>query len=410
MFKITKSVKIVSLIIFLILLIIWLQISFKPKVDTNSYVTLIKWTALLNNKSLEFKKKEILKANYIIKTGSGNSLAVIQWWEWSITRIGPNTSIEISKNQVSSDLTKIQILFNIIWNTWKTWSDVISFIWDKSYFKEWFVDTEAAVRWTTFEVNLDKKYLYVEKHEVQLFDLKTNKSYIIPEKKPFNIDSFDFIALQRFILHIRDKVWENLNKNLDKQFFIFLRKNLDLFLSQWKNILLTKHNIDFSKLSQIEKNRLYENLLASYQELKPSSITPKDWNLYNLKLQYQEILTQLAPVWDKKDLLRTSIYDLKDAIDTKNFDIFKNITILLWQNKKYIDFDQLNKTLNFSWLGDSFKNNFNSLLKNFNFNWNIEEINNLFWNSFSSFWNAMSDTLSDIKNKISNITNTILNK
>jgi hypothetical protein len=61
----------------------------------------------------------------------------------------------------------------------------------------------------------------------------------------------------------------------------------------------------------------------SYQNLKPSSISPSDNDLYKTKLEYQNILAKLAPKDEKKNLLRTSIYDLKEAIDLKNMEDFK---------------------------------------------------------------------------------------
>ena len=81
---------------------------------------------------------------------------------------------------MSDDLLKINISFKL--EKWKTWSNVVSFIWKESYFNQEFADTTAAVRWTIYEVNLDKDYLYVDSHEVKL----TNNSWkteIVSEKK-----------------------------------------------------------------------------------------------------------------------------------------------------------------------------------------------------------------------------------
>ena len=388
MFKLLKSKKIILFVLALIVLIFSIQIFQKPNIDRNSYVTLVQWKAMLNNIPLNFKQKELLKVDDIIKTGGSWSLAIIEWWEWSITRIWENTTIKISKNNISPDLTSIQILFKIIWNTWKTWSDVVSFIWDKSYFKQDFVDTEAAVRGTTFEVNLDKNYLYVKKHAVWLTDIKTNKTILITQDKPFDLKTFNFIALEKFILDFQDKLWEWVNKNLDKQFFSFLNKNLDSFIEKQKD-LLQLDKIDFEKLSDVDKNKLYKQLLTSYQELKPSTISPNNTKLYDIKLKYQKALLSVAPISEKKDLLQTTLYDLNDSINTKNFTAFKQIVTLLWKNKKYINMSQLNDIINFNQFWESFKKNFDSFIKNFNFNKNID-YNKFFWDNFESFWKSMN--------------------
>jgi len=419
MFKITKQTKIILTIVLVIIFIFTYQFLSKPKIDTHSYVTLVSWEASLNNNPLIIKQKQVLQNNDRLKTGGSWSLAIIEWGEWSITRIGPDTEIVINKANVSEDLTKIEILFNLIWDSWKTWSDVVSFIWEDSYFKEWFADTEAAVRGTIFEVNLDKDYLYVEKHEVVLEDKKNQKKYIIPEKKPFNIKLFDFVALEKFIISLRDRAWEDLNKQLDRETFKKLKENIKEVLDSTKQ-LTDLNNIDLNNLSQLDREKLYNELLSSYQKIKPSTITPADRDLYKYKLQYQEILTALAPEQDKENLLRTSIYDLKDAINLKNFEEFKNIMKYIWENKDFIDLKELDNVINLSWMKNSLKEsiiNFVRDTKNGNYS-------DLIWNSFKTFeelnFNIMNNTaekiknnlpdLKDLWNSINNLTNDLINK
>ncbi len=391
MFKITKTTKIISAIIFLILFLTGIQFYLKPKVDTNSYVTLIEWKAFLNSKKLKIKEKKVLKAWNIIKTVWENSLAIIKWWDWSITRIWWNTTLKINKADVSPDLTKIQILFNLLWKTWKTRSDVVSFIGEDSYFKEWFVDTEAAVRWTSFEVNLEKKYLYVNSHEVSLKDKKNGKKYIVREKQAINIFNFDFIALEKFILKVSDKAWRQLNEELDKEYFKKIKKNLESFIKNEKKFLDDLNSWNISWLTKAQKEELYKKLLKKYEELKPSTISPKDSNLYKYKLEYQKLLSSIAPKEAKKDLLRTTTYDLKQAIDLKNFSDFKEISSLIIKNKDFVDINEVNKVLDLSSLWEEIKKNFNLLLKSTNINTN--DLNKIFWDSFESFKRNFWDTL-----------------
>jgi len=400
MFKMWKSGKIISIILLVIVLLIGLQEFMKPKVDRSSYVTLVKWTATLNNNPLIIKKKEKLNVNDIIKTWNNWSLAIIEWWEWSITRLWENTNLEISKNQISEDLTQIEILFKMLWDSWKTWSNVVSYIWDESYFKQEFADTEAAVRWTIFEVNLDKDYLFVKKHEVSLTDLKDKKSYTIIEDKPFDLKSFDFIALEKFIINFQDKTWESINKSLDKDFYKNLKKSLDQSFEQI-NKLTQIEWLDINNLTWLEKEELYSDLLASYQNLKPSSISPADDKLYKTKLEYQNILAQLAPENEKKNILRSSIYDLKEAIDLKNMDDFKGIVNLLWENKDAIDFKDLNNFIDASWLDKSFEKSLDWLIENFN----MEKLDDFIdWN-MGWLNDAAEKTVNDLNNKLDSIKN-----
>ncbi len=380
MFKLNKQTKVILFIILLIIFVFVFQFLTKPKIDTNSYVTLISGEASLNNHPLILQQKKVLKANDLLETWKKESLVIIEWGEGSITRVWPNTKLKIDSTKISQDLTKIEIFFELLGNSWKTWSDVVSFIGEDSYFKQGFADTEAAVRWTTFEVNLDKDYVYVEKHEVLLQNRKNWKKYIIPEKKPFSIKLFDFVALEKFITSLRDKTWQEINKQLDKEALKKLKENVKQALREAQKLSQLK-NIDLNDLPELEKEKLYKQLLSSYQNLKPSAISPADKDLYQYKLQYQEVLTSLAPKEDKQNLLRTSVYDLKEAINLKNFDDFKAIMKYIWKNKNFINLNDFNNIINFSWMKSSMKNSIIDFIKNTK-NWKYTEF---LGNSFDAF-------------------------
>lgn len=71
-----------------------------------------------------------------IRTIGKESLAVIEWGDGSITRLGGNTKISVGNNEVSRDYTKIDISFDLI--AGKTWSNVVSFISGDSAFTQTF--------------------------------------------------------------------------------------------------------------------------------------------------------------------------------------------------------------------------------------------------------------------------------
>ena len=207
-------------------------------------------------------------------------------------------------------------------------------------------------------------------------------------------------------MNFQDKTWESINKTLDKYFYEELKKSLSKSLWQINNFTnLEWINID--NLSDIEKNKLYTELLASYQNLKPSSIFPSDNKLFKTKLKYQSILAKIAPENEKESILRTLVYDLKESIDLKNIDDFKSIIKLLWENKDFIDLNNLNKFLDASWLDDSFKKSIDNLIWNFD----IEKLNEFVNWGFNWLGDVVKKTVNDLQDKIKNIGENInLNK
>jgi hypothetical protein len=62
---------------------------------------------------------------------------------------------------------------------------------------------------------------------------------IVTDKKPLNLNTFSFIALEEFLINFKDKTWENLNQRIDKDLLNKLKKQLhdDLDkLANYKNI------------------------------------------------------------------------------------------------------------------------------------------------------------------------------
>ena len=90
-----KFIYFIIVLIFLIISI-WVYISiFFKSVDRNSYLELVSGKWLLNEKVLEIWKREKLSKDDVIETKTKDSLAVIEWWDWSITRLWGNTKVEI---------------------------------------------------------------------------------------------------------------------------------------------------------------------------------------------------------------------------------------------------------------------------------------------------------------------------
>ena len=161
--------------------------------NRNSFAVLVEWEWLLNEKLLKLNEKKELKIWDYVKTIWDNSLIVIEWWDWSLTRIGWNSRIRIDELFVDSDLLNINLSFELL--SWKSWSNVINFMWEWSYFKESFRDIEAWVRWTIFNVDLDKEYVSVTKHKLSLIKNIDQEVFEISEENPFSLKTFSFISL-----------------------------------------------------------------------------------------------------------------------------------------------------------------------------------------------------------------------
>jgi len=365
--------KFITLILFSIFLIIfvWIYKSFfVNNIDRNTYAILMNWKWTLNDELMIKDSKELLSVWDIVKTIWLDSLVVVEWWDWSVTRLWPNSSIKVNELYVEENLLQINLSFELL--TWKSWSNVLNFLWSKSYFKESFRDIEAWVRWTVFNVDLDNNYINVIKHKVSL-SWNDIKNTIIDENKPFSLKTFSFIKLQEFINGIKDANFENLNVKLDTQLFDWLKKQIHKDLDK----LLIKANIDADNLSLTNKKDLYNELLSKYQSL--NFITSKDQDLFSKKIEYKNALIKLATPEEKINLIENTIYDFKETIKSKNYWNIDEILPILFTNKNLL------KDLNIDFWTYFENLELNEELKNI-FWKNINYIKDIFWTDFSKIF------------------------
>ena len=311
--------------------------------DTNTYIVYVKWKIKINSYLLKKNERKKLKVWDIIITKK-DSACVIEWWDWSLTRLWENWKIEIQELNVKKDLSQINLQFKLV--NWKTWSNVISFLWEKSYFKQNFKDNnsqdiEAAVRWTIFDVNLKRDYIYVANHEVSVKKEKETK--IISQNQAFSISKFSFINMKKFIKKIQDKAWEEMNKKYDKKFFKNLKDNIS-------------KKIDIKNIDEILKNNTsYKDLLSEYQKLNFASAW--DWKLFEAKNKIRQYLINKANDENKKQLVKYSYFDLQDAIKKQTWKKYEQLLKIVEDNKNLIpdiNTDDINKKINSlkNWLWD----------------------------------------------------------
>lgn len=392
--------KFIYFIIFLILIIVsfivysWFS---ENSYDRNSYVQLIEWEAYLNEQSLFEWKKEKLSIWDIIKTTKEQSIAVIEWWDGSITRLWWNTELQVNELFVSQSKDRLNIAFELF--SWKTWSNVLSYIpWD-SYFKQSFMDMEAAVRWTVYNVDLENDYLYVIDHKV---DLTTENwdSYSIEENKPFDINNFDFLKLEKFITEYKDSFFENVNRKLDNELFREIKADINKKISNLSEL----SNIDVSKLEEDMQDKLYNQVLSSYQDL--NSFWVDDWALFELKLDLKEKLYLLSNNEEKALVADSFEYDLKDAKENNNYQYLNEILTKInnnWINvnesiKNYVEninYDNINPELR-----KSLQNNYDTFISNINIDATsvIEKANNVKDDFEESFWSSIINLFKGIFN------------
>lgn len=370
--------KFIISILLIIGLIIWTQWFIDSKgADTNSYVVLVTWDVYINNETLASEERIMLEVGDEIITKDG-SICVVEWWDGSLTRLWENWKIIIEELNVEEDLSKINLQFKL--TQWKTWSNVVSFLWEKSYFKQNFEDVEASVRGTVFDVNLGTDTMFVQDHEVALDNWK--KQQIVKEWTAFNFKTFSLVDITEFLNNMRDKAWEEFNVTWDNKYFDTLKAELlENFSAEnvtevmTEKIWTTASDFDeleknISEFSWEKKQQAYDTLLAQYQKL--NFVGADDGELFTQKNNIKKILITAAWEEDKQSLLQYSIYDLRDAMDWENLDAIKSTLWLLWDNKTILD------SLNFDILADIdiIPEWFEQLL-----DWQIDSIKNVFKNS-----------------------------
>lgn len=387
---IKNNPKFIYFIIFLIFIIIsiWAYISiFFYSIDRSAYLEAVSWKVYINENQIEIWDRKKLAKKDIIETKTKDSFAVIEWWDWSLTRLWWNTRIEIEEEFVSKNWNNVNILFKL--TSWKTWSNVVSYISEDSYFKQVFNDNEAAVRWTIFTVDLEKDYLQVDSHKVTIKNEKLWEVEVL-ENKQLKLSDFKFISLQDFIQYFKDKWFFDLNKKLDREYFLKLSLDLEKNFTKISNIAKK----EFDNLTKEQRELLYTEFMEQYQKLNYVSLDMSE-KLFNLKMNLKEKLISLAPESEKKNILNTLNYDLKNIFDLKDFTNFEKITNILKENEKYLDKKQLEEFFSIFNIKFEFRETINDTIIFFEKN----VLNNPEYKKiFDSLKNNLSESIEEQKN------------
>ena len=402
-------------------IILSLIFSIALRSPNDSYFELLEWNATINETDLRPESPEKIIQWDTITTRS-ESLWVISWWDGSLTRVWENSKIQITRADVSPDMTEINISFDLL--SWKTWSKVVSFLGSDSYFKQNFNDIEAWVRGTVFDVDLDAGVIHVGEHSVEL-TTTDGKSVRVTEWQAFNLSSFSFLELSEYIRSFRDATGNSLNVGLDTDYNRTLLAILDTSDEQaffeWILRIFSKkkqliHLINTAnKYSRIEDfldtipqekyGVYYKAVLSEYQ--KHNIVKSSDVAYYKKKIYYKRALTHLAPSKEERQhLLQSSLFDLSGAIKNKNITAVTNsldyITAYkddIWDLDIPLDLQFMNKLPSFfnadllkKWnsLGSSFKNVWNFSIPDISL-WDID---------IESLWNNANEVFQEKKQEV----------
>lgn len=338
----SKKNKFIIIIIIITIVVLFLGAWFSySKIDKEkqSFAMLLAWEASLNNNVVDIERKYELHVGDVFQTYGDSSLAIIEWWDGSVTRLWWNSSIQVNQSYISKNENTIQIDFTLF--SGKAWSNVISFLWEDSFFHLEFQDSQASVRGTIFNVDLEKQYLSVDSHQV-LVVRENGENYTVKENTPLSLDTFSFIKLQQFISEIKDKAWEDVNKKFDKEFLLKLQKQLSEKIQS-----ITKINNEIqshiSNMPDSLKSEEYERLLSLYQDMNfldarnIALLDSSSSELLKNKIEIEKSLLELSNKNNQKIHFQNILYDLKSAIDTESALVLESILPIVEKNKLLLE-------------------------------------------------------------------------
>lgn len=348
----------------------------------NPYVLITKWSAIIKRDKiirLQEKAKEDIKLNDKIRTFD-NSAATIFWPDWSLTRLWSKTSITIKELNTNPDLSTYKINFNL--ETGKTWSNIIKFLTDDSYFTETYDEWNyaATARGTVFEINLDDNYINAYSHDINLSDISNNKNYNIRQWEIVN--AFDPLSNASAISIDKEWIEENITndqkylnsllENWQKQVTSYAEKQTigtktisylkyktwinkddyiikniaESLIKQNNNIVNETKNI-IPQLSKENKEKLNSKLLSVYSAVHS---LPNSSKIANYKSDIRDLIIQ---TWEgsnkikdiKNRFLKLDIYDFVDLAKKEwgeqNKYLKNNIDKYLTQLKDASQIDEL---------------------------------------------------------------------
>ena len=228
------------------------------------------------------------------------SKATITWPDHSITRLGADTRIVISKMAVSQSYDSIQISYDI--ERGKVWNSVIRLLLGDSYF-EAHLPKDSIVAWvrgTTFEVNLVSSYIHAVDHATRLRD----RSGRYLDLLPWELVSSENIWVRKWREWL-DTTWTDWNTRADTA-YTWLRSSA----LETRTLLLSGKTETLSWLDAVWRWILshisgYESLSISRALDTGDLSSLKEYGTDTLLEYYQKASSIASP--ESRDALRTTI-------------------------------------------------------------------------------------------------------
>lgn len=348
------------------------------------YIVATKWSTIIKRDkiiTIHEKWEETIKLNDKIRT-LANSTATIFWPDWSITRLWNKTSITINELNTSNNLSTYKINFNI--ESGRTWSNIIKFLTDKSYFTETYNNWNfaATARWTVFEIDLDNNYIHAVNHDITILSKNNNENYSVKQWEIFKTNN---LKTKLSELNI-DKDWVNRNINDDAKYLnnlmqswqnklVYIAKNQTIWtrfisylkykiwynkddylinkisesLNRWNIEIIKEAKSNIPELSEGDKQKLNSKLLNIYEWIH---YLPNSPQIANYKSEIRDLIIQ---TWDKE-----TITDLKDRFIKLDIYDYIDVTKTSWEKQASILKANINKYLSEMKDSEKIKNLFSS--------------------------------------------------
>lgn len=343
--------------------------------DTQTYLQLLSSEVFLNSNPVSKDERYIISEGDIIRTWD-SWRALIEWGDGSLTRIGENSQLRIDSADVNVERTFINIRFELL--SWRTWSNVVSFLGSDSSFTQKIEWLDAGVRGTIFEVDMESWFIHVSEHVLELTNPQGD-ILILSNQTPFDIISWVFIDFDEFVTSFQDIAWAEFNKVSDIQYRQELLTNLQssiernnpfLKIMEWifphyRILYELDTSEEFTRTEELIENlserwiqRTKSLIESRYQDF--NFLTPDQENLYARKIRYQKALLILSD--DRlfqQDILERSMLDLQSSINFWNTREVEILTSLLESYDDVIPhIDSHFVDTVFGWLWEEFWNEF----------------------------------------------------
>lgn len=214
---------------------------------------------------------------------SVNARAIITWPDHSVTRLSENTRVVIHRMDANPNYDEIKISMSL--KKGKIWTRVVRTMIGDSYFETKLPknDIVAAVRGTTFEINLEKNYIHAVRHNINLSDGLFHRVSLFPGEI---VDSENILI--KYTRATLDSTWNEINALADSVYDQKRLERVNQFLEEKKTgILLLWEDLMRQLLGRFDgfQTLSIQSLIKSHNIEKLSEFSEQDLFRYYQRIQ-----------------------------------------------------------------------------------------------------------------------------